>query len=93
SLLVMLVKAAVTTGLLRLSGARAGTAAEAGVLMASPSETTLIVLGVAGAAGLISPSTAAFWTTVTAIGLTATPLLAKAGSAVAQLIERSKMEE
>lgn len=93
SLLVMLVKAAVTTGLLRLSGARAGTAAEAGVLMASPSETTLIVLGVAGAAGLISPSTAAFWTTVTAIGLTATPLLAKAGSAVAQFIERSKMEE
>ena len=93
SLLVMLVKAAVTTGLLRLSGARAGTAAVAGVLMASPSETTLIVLGVAGAAGLISPSTAAFWTTVTAIGLTATPLLAKAGSAVAQFIERSKMEE
>ncbi|NYT40147.1 cation:proton antiporter [Sphingomonas sp. R-74633] len=93
SLLVMLVKAAVTTGLLKLSGARTGTAAEAGVLMASPSETTLIVLGVAGAAGLISPSTAAFWTTVTAIGLTSTPLLAKAGRAAAQLIERAKMEE
>jgi len=93
SLLVMVVKAAVTTGLLRLSGARAGTAAEAGVLMASPSETTLIVLGVAGAAGLISPSTGAFWTTVTAIGLTATPLLAKAGRAFAQLIERTKGEE
>ncbi len=93
SLLVMVVKAAVTTGLLRLSGARAGTAAEAGVLMASPSETTLIVLGVAGAAGLISPSTGAFWTTVTAIGLTATPLLAKAGRAFAQLIERSKTED
>lgn len=93
SLLVMVVKAAVTTGLLKLSGARTGTATEAGVLMASPSETTLIVLGVAGAAGLISPSTAAFWTTVTAIGLTATPLLAKAGRAVAQLIERSKMED
>jgi CPA2 family monovalent cation:H+ antiporter-2 len=93
SLLVMLVKAAVTTGLLKLSGARTGTAAEAGVLMASPSETTLIVLGVAGAAGLISPSTAAFWTTVTAIGLTSTPLLAKAGRAAAHLIERSKAVE
>ncbi|MDG2532986.1 cation:proton antiporter [Sphingomonas sp. HITSZ_GF] len=93
SLLVMLVKAAVTTGLLKLSGARTGTAAEAGVLMASPSETTLIVLGVAGAAGLISPSTSAFWTTVTAIGLTATPLLAKAGSAAAKLIERAKAED
>ncbi len=93
SLLVMLVKAAVTTGLLKLSGARTGTATEAGVLMASPSETTLIVLGVAGAAGLISPSTGAFWTTVTAIGLTATPLLAKAGRMIAQLIERTKTEE
>jgi CPA2 family monovalent cation:H+ antiporter-2 len=93
SLLVMVVKAAVTMGLLKLSGARTGTAAEAGVLMASPSETTLIVLGVAGAAGLISPGTAAFWTTVTAIGLTATPLLAKAGRLIAQLIERQKGED
>lgn len=88
TLLVMLVKAGVTMGLLKLSGARAGTAAETGVLMASPSETTLIVLGVAGAAGLIVPATAAFWTTVTAIGLTATPLLAKAGQLIARLIER-----
>ncbi len=56
----MLVKAAVTTGLLRLSGARAGTAAEAGVLMASPSRDDADRAGVAGAAGLISPSTAAF---------------------------------
>ena len=93
SLLVMLVKTGVTMGLLKLSGARTGTAAETGVMMASPSETTLIVLGVAGAAGLISPSTAAFWTTVTAIGLTATPLLAKTGRLIAQLIERSRGEE
>ncbi|PKP99308.1 MAG: sodium:proton exchanger, partial [Alphaproteobacteria bacterium HGW-Alphaproteobacteria-15] len=73
---VMAVKVAVTVALLKLSGARTGTATEAGILMASPSETTLIVLGVAAAAGLIQPSTAAFWTTVTAIGLTITPLLA-----------------
>lgn len=64
---VMTVKVAVTMALLKLSGARTGTAAEAGVMMASPSETTLIVLGVAGAAGLIQPTTAAFWTTVTQI--------------------------
>jgi len=88
TVLVMAVKVAVTTGLLRLSGARPGTAAETGVLMASPSETTLIVLGVAGTAGLISPATAAFWTAVTAIGLTATPLLAKAGRLVARRIEQ-----
>src|SRR6185369_2478213 len=42
---VLLVKAAVTALLLRLGGARMAVAAETGVLMASPSETTLIVLG------------------------------------------------
>lgn len=84
---VMAIKVGVTIGLLKLSGARTGTAAEAGVLMASPSETTLIVLGVAATAGLIQPSTATFWTTVTAIGLTITPLLATAGRFLSRLIE------
>ncbi|MBX4390444.1 hypothetical protein K4H03_30645, partial [Mycobacterium tuberculosis] len=65
------------------------------MLMASPSETTLIVLGVAATAGLIQPSTAAFWTTVTAIGLTITPLLATAGRFLARKIEArdSRVEE
>ena len=85
---VMIVKVFVTMTLLRISGARRGTSAEAGLLMASPSETTLIVLGVAAAAGLIMPSTATFWTTVTAIGLTVTPLLAKAGRSMSVYIER-----
>lgn len=84
---VMAIKVGVTMALLKLSGARSGTAAEAGILMASPSETTLIVLGVAAAAGLILPSTAAFWTTVTAIGLTVTPLLAYAGRFISRKIE------
>jgi CPA2 family monovalent cation:H+ antiporter-2 len=78
---VLLVKAAVTALLLRLGGARMAVAAEAGVIMASPSETTLIVLGSAAAAQLISRDTAAFWQIVTAIGLTVTPLLAKLGRA------------
>jgi CPA2 family monovalent cation:H+ antiporter-2 len=93
TVVVMVVKVGVTTGLLKLSGARTGTATETGVLMASPSETTLIVLGVAGAAGLISGPTAAFWTTVTAIGLTATPLLAKAGQLIARLIEQQEKDD
>ena len=78
---VLVVKAAVTALLLRLGGARMAVAAEAGVLMASPSETTLIVLGSATAAQLISPGTAQFWQIVTAMGLTVTPLLAKLGRA------------
>lgn len=89
---VMIAKAAVTMGLLKLYGARTGTAAETGVMMASPSETTLIVLGVATTAKLIAPETAAFWTTVTAIGLTLTPLLAKAGQLISRMIERRVAE-
>jgi CPA2 family monovalent cation:H+ antiporter-2 len=89
---VMAIKVGVTMALLKLSGARTGTAAEAGVLMASPSETTLIVLGVAATAGLIQPSTAAFWTTVTAIGLTVTPLLAEAGKFISRQLEMRDQE-
>ncbi|MEO7655167.1 MAG: cation:proton antiporter [Sphingomicrobium sp.] len=78
-LAVLLVKALVTAALLRLEGARPAVALETGVLMASPSETTLIVLAAASAAQLIAADTAAFWQIVTAIGLTVTPLLAKLG--------------
>jgi CPA2 family monovalent cation:H+ antiporter-2 len=78
---VLVVKAAVTALLLRLGGARMAVAAETGVLMASPSETTLIVIGSATAAQLISHDTASFWQIVTAMGLTVTPLLAKLGRA------------
>jgi CPA2 family monovalent cation:H+ antiporter-2 len=78
-LAVLSVKALVTAALLRLNGAPTAVAAETGVLMASPSETTLIVLTTATAAQLIQPQTAAFWQTVTALGLTVTPFLARLG--------------
>jgi CPA2 family monovalent cation:H+ antiporter-2 len=83
---VVLVKTLVTAILLRLSGARQAVAAEAGLLMASPSETTLIVLSAATAAGVIAADTAAFWTIVTAIGLTITPLLARLGRDAARRV-------
>jgi CPA2 family monovalent cation:H+ antiporter-2 len=85
---VIVIKAAITTGLVRASGARTATAAEAGVLMASPSETSLIVLSAAAAAGLVSARDASFWTTVTAVGLTVTPLLALAGKRIGRGVER-----
>ena len=84
---VVAVKALVTFGLLKFAGIRTGVAAETGLLMGSPSETTLIVLGTAAAAGLIAPATASFWQTVTAIGLTITPLLAWLGQQTARRIE------
>ena len=83
------VKAVVTYLLLRVAQTGRGTAAETGLLMGSPSETTLIVLATAAQAQLILPSTAAFWQTVTAIGLTITPLLAKAGKSLSRGIEGS----
>ena len=76
---VLIVKACVTATLLRLAGSRKGTAAETGLLMASPSETTLILLGAGAVAGVIDRDSATFWQAVTALGLTVTPLLAAAG--------------
>lgn len=84
---VLVIKAIVTAVLLRLMGARRGTSAETGILMASPSETTLIVLAAATSAQLIGLETAQFWTIVTAIGLTVTPLLAKLGHVTARRVE------
>jgi CPA2 family monovalent cation:H+ antiporter-2 len=84
---VLAFKALVTGILLRLMGARRGTAAETGVLMASPSETTLIVLSAATAALVIDAETARFWQTVTAIGLTITPVLARLGRMLARKVE------
>ncbi|MCA0902382.1 cation:proton antiporter [Qipengyuania aquimaris] len=84
---VLVFKALLTGTLLRLMGARRSTAAETGILMASPSETTLIVLAAASSAMLIQPGTAQFWQIVTAIGLTFTPLLARLGRVVGRRVE------
>ncbi len=84
---VLVFKALVTGIRLRLMGARRGTAAETGVLMASPSETTLIVLAAATSALVVDQETAQFWQTVTAIGLTVTPLLAKLGQVLARRVD------
>ncbi len=80
---VVVIKTVFTATILRFSGAARGVSIETGLLMAAPSETTLIVLGVAAQAALIAPQTAAFWQVVTAIGLTITPILARIGHDVA----------
>lgn len=89
---IILVKAFVTGGLLKIAGARTGTATETGLLMSSPSETTLIVLAAASAAQLISAETATFWQAATAIGLTITPILARIGHDMAKRIELRESE-
>lgn len=85
---VLAAKALVTALLLRIGGASRGLAAETGLLLASPSETTLIVLAAAAAAGLVGRETAQFWQIVTALGLTLTPLLAMIGRRVATAVDR-----
>lgn len=87
---VVVLKAVVTGLMLRVMGKDRSTALEAGILMSSPSETTLIVLAAALEAQLIQPATAQFWQIVTAIGLTITPLLAKLGQIVGQWVEQAK---
>ena len=84
---VLAIKMAVTSGLLHLNGVRKGVSAEVGILMASPSETTLIVLAAALQVGLVSGETAAFWQVVTALGLTITPLLARLGHIASGWVE------
>ncbi len=86
---VLLIKAVVTGLVLRAMGARSGTSAEAGILMSSPSETTLIVLSAALSARLISADAAQFWQIVTAIGLTVTPLLALLGRRLGKQVDHA----
>jgi CPA2 family monovalent cation:H+ antiporter-2 len=84
---VIVVKTFVTGILLRLSGSRIGVASETGLLMASPSETTLILLGAAATTGVVAQDTATFWQAATAVGLTITPLLAKLGRLAARRVD------
>lgn len=90
---VILVKAIVTGVLLKMAGAPAAVARETGIMMASPSETTLIVLGAAGLAGILSSDTVAFWSAATAIGLTLTPLLASFGRFMASRVRHAELKE
>ena len=50
-------------------------------------------IGAATGARLIAADEAAFWQIVTAVGLTLTPLLARAGKAVSRRIERDRMPD
>ncbi len=90
--LVLVAKVLVTGFLLWFAGSRLAVAAETGLLMASPSETTLILLGTGAAAGVIRPEAASFWQVVTALGLTITPFLAKIGRFAGRSVDRDAAE-
>jgi CPA2 family monovalent cation:H+ antiporter-2 len=88
---VILIKAAVTGVLLKMAGAPAEVARETGIMMASPSETTLIVLGAAGLAGILSAEAVGFWSAATAIGLTLTPMLASFGKFMGSRVKHPEL--
>jgi monovalent cation:H+ antiporter-2, CPA2 family len=90
---VLIAKTVVTGVLLRLSGSRSAVAAETALLMASPSETSLVLIGAAAATGALALPTASFWQAVTALGLTVTPLLAQLGRAAARRVDRGGNDE
>jgi CPA2 family monovalent cation:H+ antiporter-2 len=77
---VLLIKAAAVYGLLRLRGTRRGVSGHVALLLASPSETSLIVLGAAVTAGLIGGSIAQYALAVASLTLALAPLLGMAGA-------------
>mgnify|MGYP002777109435 CR=1 FL=1 len=77
---VVLIKASAIYGLLRVRKARRGVAGHVALLLASPSETSLIVLGAAVSAGLLGGTTAAFSLAVASLTLALAPLLGLAGA-------------
>ena len=90
---VILVKAVVTGVLLKVAGAPPAVARETSIMMASPSETTLIILGAAGVAGILAADTVSFWSAATAIGLTLTPALASLGRLMGRRVKQAGIEE
>ncbi len=86
---IITAKAMVTGLVLWMNGSRTATATEAGILLSSPSEMTLIVLTAALAVNLISRDAAQFWQVVTALGLTITPLLAILGRWVGRRVDKA----
>ncbi len=76
---VCAVKALVMTGLLRLSGLGNGIASHVSLLLAAPSETSLILLGTASAVGLTDGAAADSALLITGFSLAIAPLLGLIG--------------
>ena len=77
---VLATKAGAVYALLRLRGTRRGVAGHVALLLASPSETSLIVLAAAVTAGLIGGTTAQMALAVASLTLALAPLLGLAGA-------------
>uniref|UniRef100_UPI0013DB64CE cation:proton antiporter domain-containing protein n=1 Tax=Sandarakinorhabdus rubra TaxID=2672568 RepID=UPI0013DB64CE len=77
---VILIKAGAVYGLLRLRRNRRGVAGHVALLLASPSETSLVVLGAAVGARLIGGTVAEYALAIASLSLALAPLLGMAGA-------------
>ena len=80
TLALLLVKGGAVYGLLRRRGQRPGVAGHVALLLAAPSETGLVVLGAAVAAGLLAGPLAQTGLAIASLGLALAPLLGLAGA-------------
>lgn len=78
--LVLALKGGAVFGLLKARGTRSGVAGHVALLLAAPSETSLIVLGAATSAGLIGGAVAQTGFAVASLTLALAPLLGLAGA-------------
>ena len=78
---LFLIKALVTSAVLRLGGFSAGRAVEGGLLLGQGGEFAFIVVGQAVASRLLAPEVGQFMTLVVACSMFATPAMARLGRA------------
>ena len=77
---VLLIKGISVYGMLRVQGSRRGVAGHVALLLASPSETSLIVLGAAATSGLLGGEILQMALAVASLTLALAPLLGLAGA-------------
>lgn len=85
---LVLIKAAVVTALFRGFGLSWGRAAEGGLLLGPAGEFAFIVLGSAVVLGLVARPVGDFMLLVVGLSMALTPLLARLGRALSQVLDR-----
>jgi CPA2 family monovalent cation:H+ antiporter-2 len=85
---LMLLKAAIGFGVLRMFGLSLGRATEGGILLSQGGEFAFIVIGTAMQFGLLSPQSGQFMLMVVSFGMLATPILSRLGTLLGDALDR-----
>jgi len=87
---LVLIKAVVTGGVLRLGRLGWGRSLEGGLLLAQGGEFAFIVVGAAATLGLLAPALAQFMLLVVSLSLMVTPLAARVGRTLGERMDRQR---